>query len=202
MLATMIEEFRNGREVNDYQFDRIYPTDIRAWTRPHWTPVEVALRAAELLVVDAGTKVLDVGSGAGKLCLIGALTTSATFCGVEQRAYLARVTQALASSYQISRVSFVHGKMTSVNWSDFNAFYFFNPFYENIAPQIRIDNAVNFSRARYERCIRIVQKKLTHAPRGTRVVTYHGLGGEMPLGYVLVHREFCFSGPLELWVKA
>lgn len=200
-LATMIESVSSGRRASDFRFDRIYPSAVRQFTRPHWTPFEVAIRAAELLVTDSKTRVLDVGSGAGKFCLIGAMTTPATFCGVEQRGYLVNVCRAIASTYRIPRVSFVHENMASLDWSAFNAFYFFNPFYENINSGIRMGHEIEFSVQRYERCIRITQKKLAMTPLGTRVVTYHGMGGEMPEGFVLVKREFRGTGPLELWIK-
>jgi hypothetical protein len=38
-------------------------------------------------------------------------------------------------------------------------------------------------------------------PRGTRVVTYHGFGGEFPGDYVLVHRVAVASDYLSLWIK-
>ena len=41
----------------------------------HWTPVHVARRAAQFLVTGPETRVLDVGSGPGKFCLVGALAT-------------------------------------------------------------------------------------------------------------------------------
>ncbi len=80
-------------------FDHVYPDWVRSLSERHWTPVDVAERAAELLVTSAGVRVLDVGSGAGKFCIIGALTTEGKFCGIEQRAHLIDVAREAARHY-------------------------------------------------------------------------------------------------------
>ncbi len=201
-LTQMVDKLKRGGRVANSQFDQIYPLSVRCWTSPHWTPVDVAIRAAELLVTDSNTRVLDVGSGVGKFCLIGALTTSATFCGIEQRPSFVRLARTLASVHSISRVSFLQGDLVSIDWSEFNDFYLFNPFYENILSTIRMEaDTVDFSEERYDLCVKTVQDKLSAAPDRTRVVTYHGMGGQIPEGYVLAERTFRGTGPLELWIK-
>jgi hypothetical protein len=76
---------KNHELIRDRDFDSLFPDMYQEISDTHWTPVEIARRAAQLLVADSSTRVLDVGSGIGKFCLIGALTTSAHFVGVEQR---------------------------------------------------------------------------------------------------------------------
>ena len=48
--------------------------------------------------------------------------------------------------------------------------------------------------------MRAAQAKLEHMPRGTRVVTFHGMGGPMPDNYELMHQTLIGDGPLELWM--
>jgi 2-polyprenyl-3-methyl-5-hydroxy-6-metoxy-1,4-benzoquinol methylase len=78
----------------DNQFDLLYPPEIRALSRAHWTPVKVARRAASFLVREPGTRVLDIGCGPGKFCIVGALATPGRFTGVEQRKQLCELAQA------------------------------------------------------------------------------------------------------------
>jgi len=53
----------------------------------------------------------------------------------------------------------------------------------------------------YDRYIKMTQDRLAQAPSGTRVVTFHGMGGDMPDGYERVLQEFQDIGLLDLWVK-
>lgn len=202
-LTLMLRGVRAGRLVPDTEFDRIYPEPLRRLSPLHWTPLKVARRAAEMLVVDASTRVLDVGAGVGKFCLVGALTTKGRFTGVEQRAHLVAVARAVAREYTVARARYVLGDMRSVDWRRFDAIYLFNPFAENkFGPRDRIDETVPMSPARFEREVDFVWTQLAQARRGTRVVTYYGYGGGMPQGYEHRAHERAGTDALDLWVKA
>ena len=186
----------------DIAFDGVYPDWVRRCSRRHWTPMEVAQRAAELLVTDDNTRVLDVGSGAGKFCIIGALTTRGVFSGIEQRPALVEVARAAANHYGARRTDFIHGDITSIDWREFNAFYLFNPFSEDGGGAFEaIDQTIAFSPARQQRYIRFTWARLEAAPLGTRVVTYHGYGGSMPAGFRCIRCEPKGSDFVELWLK-
>ncbi|MBK9736331.1 MAG: hypothetical protein IPO92_15780 [Saprospiraceae bacterium] len=49
-----------------------------------FTPVDVSILAARYLATNEDSKILDIGSGAGKFCLIGSACSEGTFTGVEQ----------------------------------------------------------------------------------------------------------------------
>jgi len=193
---------RNGGSVSDVEFDRIYPAWIRRVSDMHWTPYEVARRAAELLVVDSTTRVLDVGSGAGKFCLIGSLATKGRFFGVEQRAALVAAAERAAQACHATRVHFIHGNLTSIDWSGFDAFYLFNPFYEHIAHATPlIDEPIDRSPGLFSQYVATTALKLATARVGTRVATYQGYGGVMPAEYRRLSRESFHGYALELWRK-
>src|SRR5690606_3892441 len=118
-------------DVKDDDINAIYPEKIRRLARQHWTPVGVAKRAAEFLADTPGARVLDIGSGAGKFCLVGATYTRGHFTGVEQRGKLAALSNRLAETYNIHNVNFIHQNIMSISFSDYNAFYFYNSFHEN-----------------------------------------------------------------------
>ena len=198
----LIRKLRAKLGVSDEKFDRIYPDPICRASDMHWTPVCVAKRAAELLVDKEGARILDVGSGAGKFCLIGALSTNGIFTGVEQRDYLVSMSRGIAERNKVERVSFVHGNMIDIDWSGYDGFYLFNPFIENLyEEENKIDDRVPGAWVFYAKYVRIAQRKLYRAPEGTRVVTYHGFGGDMPTGYTLASSEPIGSDKLNLWIK-
>jgi hypothetical protein len=202
MLKNISNDFRLNKKVSNFQFDRLYPMDVAKNSHPHWTPVEVAIRALELFNPDDETRLLDVGSGCGKFCLIAGLTSKGHFNGVEQREYLVDVAQDLADELQVSNVSFINGDMTDLDWTIFNCLYFFNPFYENkMGTSFWIDDTLPINIDLYNTYIQTVESKLLTTKPGTRVVTYHGFGGVFPKEFRCILREEIWSGHLELWVK-
>ena len=189
---------RNQVAVPDAHFDALYPTGQRFRSYNHWTPIEVALRACALLAPQPDERVLDVGSGVGKVCLVGALTTRATWVGVETEAQMVRAAEAAARRLQLGdRVRFMNADATEIDWSGFAAIYMFNPFAEGLLdarrnPAARDRFALNIERAK-------AQLARTHA--GTRLVTYHGFGGQVPAGFELAHEELARQDRLSLWVR-
>jgi tRNA A58 N-methylase Trm61 len=185
--------------VEDERFDLIYPLEIRHMSWRHWTPVAVARQAAEFLVEEPGTSVLDVGCGPGKFCIVGALTSAGHFTGVEQRGHLADVARKTIERQGILNAEIVHTNITEVDFTAYDAFYLFNPFEENLFKRWRIDATVTLSRARYERYTEHVETELARAPIGTRVVTYGGICQEVPFSYEC--KRTSFGGVLKMWEK-
>ena len=94
-----------------------------------------------------------------------------------------------ARKYNIPRVHFVRANAMDLNWRLYSAFYFYNPFYENLDPDKTIDERVELSPLLYDQYITMVQQRLAEAPSGTRVVTFHGMEEKCPTGT----SEFCGS---------
>ncbi|MEI8257300.1 MAG: class I SAM-dependent methyltransferase [Deltaproteobacteria bacterium] len=201
-LDAMIESVRRGEDVVNWAFDGIYPDHLGQLSPRHWTPLAVALSATRMLVTDETTRVLDVGAGVGKLCLVGALTTPGHFTGIEQRGHLVEVARRVAGHYGAGRAEYLHGDVRDVDWDRFDAFYFYNSFGENhLEPADWIDDSVEISYARFERDVPAALSRLGRARPGTRVVTYHGLGAELPPSYERRATEPAGSGALDLWLK-
>jgi hypothetical protein len=175
--------------LDDLEFDGLLPTTWREASEMNYTPVDVARRAADLLVDAPGRWILDVGAGVGKFCLVAAARArGAMFVGIESRRYLVRVANSLARRLDLMNVAFLHGDAAGADWAAFDGFYLFNPF-------------VDLGFAGFRACVRLVRERLATARLGTRVVTYHGFGAPPPAGYALFHQELIGTGPLELWVK-
>lgn len=181
VVKAILQALEEDRDVSDQEFDQIFPESIRQVSEIHWTSVEVARKAAQLLVVDGNTRVLDVGSGCGKFCFVGSLTTRGQFYGIERRLHLSQLSRRIADAYEMKRIEFIEGDIRSIDWSQFQSFYLYNPFVENIyADDIQIDQSIDFSERSYTDLVHWVQQRLHSLPPGTRVATYHGFGGDMP----------------------
>lgn len=197
-LASML---RAAEAPTNSEFDELYPPPIRTLSQTFWTPVEVALRAARRLVSEPGTRVLDVGSGVGKFCLVGSLATQGEFFGVEQREGLVKFSRDVAGLLGATRAHFIHGLFTDLRAYDFDAFYFFNPFGEGrFAPAAQIDATVELTPSRFAEDVWRAQVFLEAAKLGARVVTYNGMGGELPASYALVERDD-FGCGIDVWEK-
>jgi SAM-dependent methyltransferase len=188
---------------DDARFDQLLPPDLQRLSRAHFTPVAVARRAAALLVSKADDCVLDVGAGVGKFCLVAAVhATGGVFVGVEQRPRLVSIASELARQFEIPNVAFSTANAVEIDWSSFDAFYFYNPFVEHYAVGMTpLDRTIETGPAHLFFYVRFVRQRLAAAKIGTRVVTYHGFGAAPPRGYVRTADERIGSGRLALWVK-
>lgn len=183
----------------DDEFDQMYPEPIQKLSRCHWTPVEVGRKAAQFLVTEPGTRVLDVGCGPGKFCAIGAVATQGHFTGIEQRGRLVSTARRMLRSYRIPRVAIIHSNVTEVSFEPFDTFYIYNPFQENIFPSLRIDSDVELQQELYNTYSEYVCAQLSRAPVGTRVATYWGNNIEIPASYDCV--ETHYNENLKFWTK-
>ena len=200
--ASIVHALRTGHRVLDREFDAIYPEHVRQLSDRYWTPVDVARSAAALLTGAGASRVLDIGSGVGKFCLIGALTTGATFYGIEHRKHLVEIGIDILKRCEVRRVVLRHCMLEEVRWQNFDAIYLFNPFEENLVHRSQqIDQSVVLCSARFEQDVSRIEETLRAARIGIRVVTYHGFGGWIPESYELVEERPCGMSQLHLWVK-
>ena len=189
-----------GKRLNsDEEFDRLYPYALQKVAKRHWTPVRIARLAAAFLG-NKGGRVLDIGSGIGKFCLTGASDhPDVYFCGVEQRAHLVRHAVRVQKQLGLQNASFINSNFTELNLREYDHFYFYNAFFENIDNGDRIDPSVNYSEAHYVYYVQYLKNALQEMPRGTRIVTYHSLKDEIPQGYALL--EKLEGGDLNFWER-
>src|SRR5262245_4742094 len=108
------------RQVSDHIFDQIYEPAAHRLSAVHWTPAFVATEIAMQLVTRKDCTVLDVGSGAGKFCVLGALTTPGSFVGVERRSWLVEAATDLAAALGAERTTFLCGDALDIDWREFD----------------------------------------------------------------------------------
>ena len=192
----------NEKEIyssSDDEFNTVYPLKIRKLSSRHWTPVSVAKRAGEFLADREGVKVLDIGSGVGKFCLVAAIYSHGHFTGVEQREALIRISTKVATKFRVERVNFIQADIRSIDFRDYDAFYFFNSFEENQDPTDKIDEDTQYDPSLYEANSRFLYQQFDVLPEGTRIVTYCTLSDIIPEGYVQIKSEI--KGKLKFWIK-
>ena len=198
----LLADLTAGRVVSDLAFDRLFPERIRKVSNRFWTPVHVARRAAALLATHGARRVLDVGAGMGKFCVVAALTTDLELTGIEHREGLVAAGRELLAVYDIPRVTLIHGTLEDVDFDAHDGFYLYNPFEEGtFAPSQWVDRTVQLSEERAAEDIARVEAALARARRGTCVVTYHGFGGAIPKGFSYLPEETRATTSLRLWVK-
>jgi hypothetical protein len=183
----------------DTAFDELYPEHIQALSAMHWTSVDIARKAGEFLSIP-DARVLDIGSGVGKFCLVaGFLHPETAFYGIEQRKELHTFAEMAKEELDLPNVHFIQGNLTELDFSGYDHFYFYNAFYENIEPDSRIDYSVKTSFELYHRYSRFVYEMLDGKPAETRLVTFHGIDSQVPPSYQLVNNSY--SRALKMWIK-
>ncbi len=173
--------------ASDTSFDKLYPQSIRLLAHRHWTPLQVARKAAAYLATDKSARILDIGSGVGKFCLAAAhFQPDAQFYGIEQRESLVEYAKQAQQQLQLKNVSFTAGNFTGLKFKAYDHFYFYNSFYENLVGTQKIDDKVDHSRELYELYNFTLYRQLEKMPLGTKLVTFQVVGDDWPKGYHVV----------------
>ena len=185
---------------SDAQFNQLYPAAMQLLAKRHWTPLVVARKAANFLAAESDAKILDIGSGVGKFCLAAAhYKPKAFYYGIEQRKNLIHDAEAAKTILEYENVFFLNGNFTQVDFRQYDHFYFYNSFYENLTATDKIDDSIDYSPELFKYYNRYLLKQLEQKPPGTRVAAYHSLEDEMPPGYEVVGVEM--DSRLKFWIK-
>lgn len=194
--------------LSDHQFHQLFAEKFHAQASMHWTPLRIVQKAAEFLAATSQAKILDIGSGAGKFCLAAAFYQPQCFyTGVEQRSELVTAANSAANQLNLSKVNFIHCNILEIDFSNYDHFYFFNPFHENIDPSYAIDEHTvanpdlsdSAGVSRYHQYHRYVYKQLNKKPAGTRLVTFHSAENEVPDAFQVVWASE--DDTLKFWEK-
>ncbi|MDG0818187.1 methyltransferase domain-containing protein [Bdellovibrio svalbardensis] len=202
--AEMIQKIQGLEEIDDAEFDSIYPPRIRAISDIQWSSIAAAHHIADLIGRNSKYRFIDIGSGVGKLCTLLSFLTELEIFGIEQRKNLFEVSKAIAQENALDRVHFIHGNMLDLNWSDYDIFYFYNPFQEHICDDTDIaliDRDIDLDRKHYVQYVSEVFRQMTWLTPGKKVITFHGYGGQMPSTMKFLDSRPVDNGELCLWEK-
>ncbi|MES2004469.1 MAG: class I SAM-dependent methyltransferase [Bacteroidota bacterium] len=186
--------------ASDNQFHQLYPAAVHTQASMHWTPLHIARKAAEFLAVEKQTKILDIGSGTGKFCLAAAYYyPDASYYGIEQRGDMVAYADTARAILSLPQVSFIHENILRIDLGEYDHFYFFNAFFENLDDSYKIDDSVTYSRELYAQYSRYLFKQLDKKPSGTRLATFHSTENEIPGEYHQVGSAA--DDLLKFWIK-
>ncbi len=137
-------------QLDDHAFSLALEPKWRAMSIVHWSPAEACEKAARLLAPRASDRVLDIGSGVGKFCVLASRVTRGQYFGVERRAALVAEATRVAAQLGAERARFIHADALEHDWSPYQALYFYNPFGElRFDLTRRIDGEVKYDPARH-----------------------------------------------------
>jgi len=181
------------------QLEEIFPKNNKLDTY-FWTPNRIISEAINWLVTSSNTKILDIGSGSGKFCLTGALQSKAHFTGVEKRKNLVKESNDKLNKSSLQNVIFVHSNITAIDFSKYNAFYFYNPFGEHLNPSSEhLDNNISFSEDKFNIYQDYVINQLNKLKKGVRLVTYYSPYFSPPASFFI--QKISKDGNLVFWTK-
>ena len=198
-VLTVRDALARREAVSDAALDEVFPEELRERSVLQWTPVAIAMRAAELLAPAPGARVLDVGAGVGKVCLVGALMTEATWWGIEQDPVLVAAAKHAGVGARHREPHPVRARRRpAAGVGRVRRVLLLQPVHHADA---RAACQPVRALCRDPGRLRRVTQRLTNAREGTRVVTYYGFGGKLPPGYALISREPAGGDALELWIR-
>jgi SAM-dependent methyltransferase len=185
---------------SDNEFNQLYPASVRPFAQRHWTPLAVADQVADFLGMETGARILDIGSGVGKFCLGAAYyKPGVNFFGIEQRKDAIDCAENAKKILGLENVCFLHGNFTQLNLQDYDHFYFYNSFYENLSGTDRLDDSIVYSVELYNYYNHYLCKELEKMPSGTKLATFHSLEYEVPASFHVIGSEM--DSQLKFWIK-
>ena len=189
----------NFSSKTDFVFDSLLPKRFQEISKVHWTPKKIIEVAINWFKECKTSSVLDIGSGVGKFCVIGAQKSDLQFTGVELRKILFKQAVKIKEELSLSNVEFINENILNVNFNDYDGFYYFNPFLEQIHEVDRIDESTIYSPTNFSVYENHVLDQLNNAKIGTAVITY--CSPNLKLSNDFTMKQMMFDGMLELWVK-
>ncbi len=195
----LFKRIKSGSKVADKEFDTVFPEFIRELSGIYFTPINVAKVASKFLTGKTEAKILDIGSGSGKFCMVGAAYTNGHFTGVEQRGHLCQLSDEIAQRYHLTNTTFIHANVLDISFVPYDAFYLFNPFYENFMDIGMINDETALEADLYRLYIAHVRKELDKMPIGTKLATFFSSHSEVPPSYSI--QTALFGGKLKLLIK-
>lgn len=186
-------------ELTEIGFNNLLPGYLKFAARLYFTPIEVAKQAAYWLTENNEKHILDIGAGVGKFCITGARNFDCHFYGVEHRKSLVSIGNQFTKHYELTNATIINANILDINFSNYDGFYIFNPFYENLEIDKRLNDEVKLEAELYQVYLKHTDDQLDQAKKGTRLVTYHGNNFEVPNSYK--KEKDAFNGDLKLWIK-
>lgn len=192
----------SGDLIPDFEFDQILPSNMREISDSQWSSVKAAKALSAMLCDRPKARFVDLGSGAGKMCLLLALKSTLEITGVERRQSLIDVARKICDLNAPGRINLLHMDLLNLDWRDYDVLYLFNPFFEHkCKSDALIDWNIELGERAFRRSVVSAFDKLSTLRTGQRVVTFHGYGGKMPKSLKLINRTIVDDGTMNMWER-
>ncbi len=134
---------------------------------------------------------MDIGSGVGKFCILaGQQFPENQFTGVELREDLVLIAEEIKEKKKVPNVFFMEENIKKIQFKNFNHFYFFNPFHENVELENKLDDQIFLNEKLYLQYSGYVYRQWEKMPIGTRIAAFFAPDGSIPPQYEEVNSWF------------
>ena len=185
------------RHSSESSFDLLLTKENRKLSATFWTPEEVVQTAIDWLKLDAESKVLDIGSGVGKFCLLAAEKSEANFTGIEIRKHLVEEAKRLQDILQINNCKFIHSDIKEIDFQQFNTFFYYNSFCEHLAINEIIDSTIELKESLQRRYEDFLFQQFENLAPDSKIITYFSGNLALPSNFELI--KLNKDNTLALW---
>lgn len=186
--------------ASDSDFKEITKKEFQHLSEMHWSPKEVIDQSLNWLAAFGQLHILDIGSGVGKFCLLGAATHHQhQFTGIEKRKDFHFEAIRLKEHLQLPNVTFLCDDIINLPFEKFHAFYIFNPFYEQLVNHGSTLRNTKFDKENFIKYESYLKGRLINSPAGNIVITYEYNLMEKVSGFELLKEAY--EGALQMWRK-
>src|SRR6202007_1402371 len=99
----------------------------------HFTSFGVSEKVAEWLnQYQDQLNIVDLGCGVGKFCFVINALTKHKITGIDFRKNYIQLCDKISFKYRLTNLKFIHKNIIDLDFKEYNAFYFFNSFLEQI----------------------------------------------------------------------
>ncbi len=180
-------------------FNELIRKELRFFTNIHWSEIPTIQLTTDFFKKNDAKNVLDIGSGIGKFCIISALNSNIHFTGIEIREVLHNEALRISKIYNLKNITFIQADVKEIDFSPFDAFYYYNPFCEHIAVENWIEKNDFLAEEKYYEYEEIVLNKLEKMKEGTLVVLHYAKTFFLSENFQLI--DIKQNGELTFWKK-
>lgn len=199
----MLADLRANINVNDSDFDKIFPHYYQLQSAVHWSSIQVAAQIADWIKPLKRKKFIDIGCGVGKLCILLRLLTDHEIYGIEQRRNLVKIANEIIERNNLQNLFVTEENMLDLNWADYDIYYLYNPFQEHVVGEGIgvLEGNVDFDKKHFVHYTSEVFRQLAWAAPGKCLITFHGYGGSVPRSWKMTKSRHIENGDLTMWIK-
>lgn len=192
-----------GKPMTDLLFDSELPSSLQKLSPYQWTPVSIVKRTWEFLKGEEVRSIMDLGSGLGKFCIVLSFLAEDQFpiYGCEDREELLQMATSLQMKWKRKSVCFQKTNFLTSFPYGHSHYYCFNPLYETMKGSHSIDDTKVKSAKLFLQNIQTLKNHLYLCPKGTKLITYHGFGGSVLPGYIVIRKENDNLGEWMVWER-